>query len=98
MLEIVASGGEDDLAYIWKRGSGEVEHMLENWGDSVNQLAWSNDGGMLAASDMAGLVKVFRVPGFQQIWSFEVGDILVSLICVVSLVELMRNTKFNLSG
>merc|ERR1719330_1938180 len=76
LLEIVASGGEYDLAYIWKRGSGEVEHVLENWGDSVNQLAWSNDGGMLAASDMAGLVKVFRVPGFQQIWSFEVGDIL----------------------
>jgi len=75
-LEIVASGGEDDHAYIWKRGSGEVEQVLDKWGDSVNQVVWSSDGSMLAASDMGGQVRVYRVPGFQQIWSFEVGDIL----------------------
>lgn len=75
-LDLVASGGEDDHAYIWQRGSGEVDHVLDKWGDSVNQVAWSSDGGMLAASDMGGQIRVYRVPGFQQIWSFEVGDIL----------------------
>jgi WD40 repeat protein len=49
---------------------------LDQWGDSVCQVAWSRDGGMLAAADMAGKVRVWRAPGFQQIWSFDIGDIL----------------------
>ena len=36
--DLVASGGEDDLAYIWKMGSGEVEQVLDQWGDSVCQV------------------------------------------------------------
>ena len=36
--DLVASGGEDDMAYIWKRGSGEVEQVLDQWGDSVCQV------------------------------------------------------------
>jgi len=70
---LVATGGEDDLGYVWNL-DGEVQFTMEGWGDSVTCVAWNADSTMLAACDMAGCVKVWRVPGYQLVWSFDVGQ------------------------
>jgi len=73
---IVASGGEDDNAYVWDIKSGEVLQKIDGWSDSVISVAWSTDGQHLAVCDYAGNIKVFKYPGYSMEWSFEVGDIL----------------------
>jgi len=76
VADLVVSGGEDDLAYIWNSKSGEVLHKVDGWQDSVHCAEWSADGQHLALCDMSGKVKVLKYPGFAEAWSFEVGDIL----------------------
>jgi len=71
---LVATGGEDDLGYVWNSVDGEVQFTLDGWGDSVTCIAWNADNTMLAACDMAGAIKVWRVPGFELVWSFELGQ------------------------
>lgn len=73
---LVASGGEDDKCLVWRLSDGGLEQEIKGWGDSVTALAWSTDKHYLAVGDMGGNVKVFRYPGFQQVWSFDVEDIL----------------------
>ena len=71
---LVATGGEDDTGYVWSVDGGEVVYTMDGWGDSVTSVAWSSDCTMLAACDMAGSVKVWKVPGYQLVWSFELGQ------------------------
>lgn len=74
--DLVVSGGEDDIAYIWSSKSGEQVEKVAGWKDSVHCAAWSADGQHLALADMSGVIKVLRYPGYTEVWSFEVGDIL----------------------
>lgn len=76
MPDLVASGGEDDAAYVWNATTGETLHKFDGWKDSVLKTVWSRDGQHLAICDMSGAIKVFKYPGFAEEWSFEVGDIL----------------------
>ena len=55
---LVASGGEDDKGYVWSVKDGEVVFSMEEWSDSVTEMVWNKDCSMLAASDMAGNIKV----------------------------------------
>jgi len=71
---LVATGGEDDLGYVWNVEGGEVQFTMEGWGDSVTSVEWNADNTLLAACDMAGAVKVWRVPGYQLVWSFDLGQ------------------------
>lgn len=45
---LIASGGEDDIAYIWDSGTGETVTKLEGHEDSVVQVEFNRDGSMLA--------------------------------------------------
>lgn len=47
--------------------------------DSVTCAAFSCDSKLVASGDMSGLIKVWRVESKEEIWSFEVGDLEVSL-------------------
>lgn len=47
--------------------------------DSVTCAAFSCDSRLVASGDMSGLIKVWRVESKEEIWSFEVGDLEVSL-------------------
>ena len=38
---VIASGGEDDLAYIWSAETGEVVNKLEGHDDSVIQIEFN---------------------------------------------------------
>ena len=54
----IASGGEDDLAYVWNRDDGKIILKCDNFKDSVTQVAFNHDGSYLAAADMSGVIKV----------------------------------------
>jgi len=75
---LVASGGEDDICYIWDLETGEVKQKLNNFKDSVTQVKFNHDGSYLAVADMSGMIMVMKVlPNLVQepVWSFETGDI-----------------------
>ena len=74
---MVASGGEDDICYIWDLESGEVKQKLTDFKDSVTHVKFNHDGSYLAVADMSGLIKVLKVlPNLDRepVWSFETGD------------------------
>lgn len=65
--DLVATGGADDRAYIWRVGQEAFEAtggaVLELSGhtDTVSALAFSADGASLASGGMDGRVKVWEV-------------------------------------
>ncbi|KAF0296848.1 Angio-associated migratory cell protein [Amphibalanus amphitrite] len=70
---LIASGGEDDCARVWRADTGALVLTTSGHKDSVTQVAFSSDGKLLAAGDMAGLVQVYRVPGGEKVWEFDTG-------------------------
>lgn len=69
---LAASGGEDDLGYIWDITDGEVIVKLSGHSDSVTSTAFSADGEMIASGGMDGRVRVWRRVGKEnyKIWEF----------------------------
>ena len=57
---IVASGGEDDLGYIWDVRSGEILQTLTGHSDSVTSIAFSGDGELVATGGMDGKVRIWK--------------------------------------
>ncbi|KDQ59242.1 hypothetical protein JAAARDRAFT_33965 [Jaapia argillacea MUCL 33604] len=60
---IAASGGEDDLGYIWDITDGEVLVRLTGHTDSVTSIAFSGDGELVATGGMDGKVRIWRRVG-----------------------------------
>lgn len=72
-LPLVASGGEDDLAYLWDPVSGVEVAKLTGHEDSVISVGWSKDGEMVATGGMDGKVRVWRrheQAGGRDQWAF----------------------------
>ena len=69
---LVASGGEDDLGYLWDITDGEVIAKLTGHSDSVTSTAFSYDGEMIASGGMDGKVRVWRRVGTEnwRTWEF----------------------------
>lgn len=69
---LAASGGEDDIGYIWDITDGEVVVKLTGHTDSVASIAFSADGEMIATGGMDGKVRVWRRVGKEnyKIWEF----------------------------
>lgn len=65
--DLVATGGGDDKAFIWRVGQEAFEETggafleLSGHSDTVSRLAFSNDGSTLATGGMDGRVKVWEV-------------------------------------
>ena len=69
---IVASGGEDDLGYIWDYTTGEELEKLTGHTDSVTNVGFSHDGEMVATGGMDGRVRVWKRVGKEDFrkWTF----------------------------
>lgn len=77
--KLVVSGGEDDKAYVWNITDGEILFECGNHNDSVTCALFSHDGTYVATGDMSGLIQVWKVATKAVVWSFEMGDLNVSI-------------------
>jgi ribosome assembly protein SQT1 len=68
---LAASGGEDDLGYIWDITDGEVIAKLTGHTDSVTCVAWSADGEMISTGGMDGKIRVWRRVGRENYRTWE---------------------------
>ncbi|KAG1715653.1 hypothetical protein ID866_1495 [Astraeus odoratus] len=68
---LAASGGEDDLGYLWDITDGETIVKLTGHTDSVTSIAFSSDGEMIATGGMDGKVRVWRRHGKEHYKTWE---------------------------
>lgn len=71
---IAASGGEDDLGYIWDVQTGEAIQALTGHTDSVTSTEFSGDGELLATGGMDGKVRVWKRQNREdwKTWEFMI--------------------------
>ncbi|KAK4057440.1 60S ribosomal subunit assembly or modification protein [Microbotryomycetes sp. JL221] len=57
---LAVSGGEDDLAYLWRTDTGQQVAKLTGHSDSVTSVGFSKDGEFVATGGMDGRVRVWK--------------------------------------
>jgi WD40 repeat protein len=74
-----ATGGGDDLGYLWDIATGEMIMKLDGHTDSVTNVAFSSDGTYLATGGMDGQIRIWNVSQKKFVIALEAGDeVLVS--------------------
>ncbi|RDB25935.1 putative WD repeat-containing protein C25H1.08c [Hypsizygus marmoreus] len=68
---LAASGGEDDVGYVWDITDGEVIVKLTGHTDSVTSVAWSADGEMVSTGGMDGKIRIWRRVGIENYRTWE---------------------------
>lgn len=80
---LAVSGGEDDLAYLFRMDSGEEVAKLTGHTDSVVCCGFSSDGELVATGGMDGRTRLWRrVPNRSQTggaWEYARWEFLTNL-------------------
>jgi len=71
---IAATGGGDDLGFLWDITNGEMIMKLDGHTDSVTNVAFSSDGMYLATGGMDGQVRIWHVQEKKLVVALEAGD------------------------
>ncbi|KAJ2607099.1 60S ribosomal subunit assembly or modification protein, partial [Coemansia sp. RSA 1694] len=71
---LVASGGSDDRAYIWRLDTGEQLAALDKHGDSVSSVGFSSDGSLVASGGMDGKIHVYSVEARERCATLDGPD------------------------
>lgn len=61
--DICATGGGDELGYLWDITTGDKLATLSGHKDSITSIEFSHDGLYLATAGMDGLVRVWKIHG-----------------------------------
>lgn len=72
--ELIATGGEDDRAYIWRAQDGSVRCRMEGHSDTVSSVRFSNDGHLLTTAGLDGAVKLWRVEDGRHLADLDGAD------------------------
>ncbi|KAI1291726.1 Angio-associated migratory cell protein [Halotydeus destructor] len=73
--DIAVSGGQDDKALIWNTSTGQILHEFTGHKDSVVSVGFSCKETFVATGDMGGLIQVFKVGTFENIFTYETDDL-----------------------
>ncbi|KAJ3093068.1 hypothetical protein HK102_010973 [Quaeritorhiza haematococci] len=68
---VVATGGGDDKAYLWRLDSGQKMYELQAHTDSVIDVAFSYDGMYVASGGMDGKIHVAKALSGQHVITLE---------------------------
>lgn len=72
---LYSTGGEDDLAMLWRYDSQakKFDHLFttDKFKDSVTNIKFSHDGKYLAVADMGGLIRVYLLENNSVYWSHD---------------------------
>lgn len=73
--KLCASGGEDDIAYVWDIQSGTKLLECKGHKDSVICVRFNNKGNLLATGDMNGLIFVWDLTDFTLKTQFDINEL-----------------------
>lgn len=69
--ELLATGGGDDVGYLWHAGQSQPIGKLEGHTDTIAALGFSADGTLLASAGLDGAIRVWDVVNGKLVVALE---------------------------
>ena len=69
--QMLATGGGDDVAYLWHIGQPAPAYRLEGHADTISAVGFSADGTLLASAGLDGVVRVWSTANGALVAALE---------------------------